>query len=319
MPLDPQADSYLDRMALLNNLPHHLAPVSASRHAIEDLTVTLAGPAEPIARREDLTITGPGGEIPVRIWAPSLQPGLPMLIYLHGGGWVVGSPETHEALCCALANRAGVIVVAPRYRRAPEHPYPAALDDAFAVTAWLAEQALSIGADPTRLAVAGDSAGGNLAAAIALRARSRGGPTIAAQVLIYPMLDARCDSPSYTENASGYGLTAETARWYWEQYLANPTDRELAEASPLRETDLAGLPPAFVLTCEYDPLRDEGERYARSLRAAGVPVTAIREAGMIHGYARLPACFDRADSTYDQIAIVLRAAFRAGVTQGEPE
>ncbi|MGH3737383.1 MAG: alpha/beta hydrolase [Micromonosporaceae bacterium] len=305
-------------MARLGSQPHHLAPVPVSRHAIEELTATLAGLAEPVVRREDLTVAGPAGEIPIRIWAPSLDPGLPVLIYLHGGGWVVGSPETHEALCCALASQAGVLVVAPRYRRAPEHRFPAALDDTFALTAWLAEHGQSIGADPARLAVAGDSAGGNLAAAITLRARAQGGPRLAAQVLIYPMLEPRCDTPSYTENATGYGLTAETARWYWKQYLPSPADGDLAEASPLRAADLAGLPPAFVLTCEYDPLRDEGEAYARRLAAAGVPVTAVREAGMIHGYARLPASFDRAHATYGQIATTLRAAFHAGVTEGDP-
>jgi acetyl esterase len=232
---------------------------------------------------------------------------LPILAYYHGGGWVVGSLDTHEGVCRALANRARCLVVAVDYRLAPEHPFPAAVEDAWAAVEWLSENAAEIGGDPGRLAVGGDSSGGNLAAVMALRARDRG-LRLAFQLLVYPVTDHDLDSPSYLANADGYGLRRESMRWFWDQYLSDPAQRSHPEASPLRASDLAGVAPALVLTCEYDPLRDEGEAYAERLRRAAVPVSISSYEGMIHGFFRMPAVIDAACRALDETGSALRKA-----------
>ena len=305
MPLHPQARSYLDRMAALGNPPHHLAAVADSRRLMEDLTPALAGPAERVECDETHRIDGPAGKIRVRRWGPSAEESTATIVYFHGGGWVVGSPETHEVLCRALANRCNAQVIAPAYRRAPEHHYPAALDDAEAVVRWVADDAPRTG--QSRIVVAGDSAGANLAAALTIRFRDAGTPRLSGQILLYPMLDHACRTPSFTECAAGYGLAAETARWYWDQYLADASVGDRPTASPLRSADLSGLPSAVVVTCEYDPLRSEGDEYACRLAAAGVATTNWQEAGMIHGFLRLPGTFTRAAVSLDRIAASMSA------------
>lgn len=238
----------------------------------------------PVERTEDRDVPGPGGPLPIRIYWPSSKPGLPVVVYFHGGGFVLCDLDTHDGICRALATGAEVIVVSVDYRRAPEHRFPAASDDALATVRWAHENAAALGGDPARLAVAGDSAGGNLAAVSCLRSRDEAGPDIAFQLLIYPVTDAAQDTPSYRENAEGYFLTAAQMRWFWEQYLGDPANGTDPYASPLRAKDLSGLPPACVITAGYDPLRDEGEAYAARLAEAGVPVEARRFDEGFHGF-----------------------------------
>jgi acetyl esterase len=231
-----------------------------------------------------------------------------VLVYFHGGGWVIGNPDTHDNLCKALANRSSARVVSVDYRLAPEHRFPAAPEDCYAATCWVAERGAEIGVDGARLAVAGDSAGGNLATVVALMARDRGGPRLRHQVLIYPVTDCDFDTPSYRDNAEGYLLTRDAMRWFWDHYLPDPDLRTNPYAAPLRAEKLAGLPPATVLTAEYDPLRDEGEAYAARLREAGVPVEATRHHGQIHGFVQLLDVFDAARRAVDELGLALRRA-----------
>jgi acetyl esterase len=228
-------------------------------------------------------------------------------VYLHGGGWVVGSIESHDPVCRRLAARTPCVVVSVDYRLAPEHPFPAGLEDAWAATEWVAAHAAELGAD--RVAVGGDSAGGNLAAVVALRARDRGLP-LALQVLIYPVIDADLDSPGYREHGEGVNLTRAKMAWYWERYLAG-ADGFAPEASPLRAADLAGVAPALVQTAEHDPLVHEGEAYAHALEAAGVPVALTRYDGQIHGFVRLAALCPRAFDAFAEIQAALAAAVPA--------
>jgi acetyl esterase len=230
----------------------------------------------------------------------------PGFVYFHGGGWVIGSLDTHENLCKALANRSGARVVSVDYRLAPEHPWPAAPEDCYAVVRHVAECGSQFGIDGARLAVGGDSAGGNLAAVVALMARDRKGPVLRHQVLLYPVVDHDFDRPSYRENADGYLLTRDAMRWFWQQYVADPARRSEGYASPQRAEKLEGLPSATVITAEFDPLRDEGEAYAERLRAAGVAVAATRYDGQIHGFASLLDLLDAGKRAVDQIGATLR-------------
>lgn len=305
MTLDPEAKAYLDRLSELGVAPvEELTPEQARRNAVAALP-TVRGHLEPVARREDREIAG----LACRIVAPSHDPGLPVLVYLHGGGWVTGDLDTHEGVCRALAIRAGCIVVAAHYRLAPEDRWPAAVEDAWAVTEWLAEHAAEIGGDPRRIAVGGDSAGGNLAAVVARRARDAGGPRLSHQLLIYPVIDHDLETDSYRRNGRGYLLTRAGMSWYWDHYLPQQADRAHPDASPLRAGDLKGVAPATVLVCEYDPLLDEGLAYAERLREAGVPVRVLKEAGMIHGFIRLAAVISRSRKSWDALAGELRKAF----------
>jgi acetyl esterase len=221
---------------------------------------------------------------------------------------VIGSIETHDGLCRQLANAAGCIVVSVDYRLAPEHPYPAAAEDAYAATRWVVDNARSFGGDPSRVAVGGDSAGGNLTAVVSLMARDRGGPPLVQQLLIYPVTDAPTDKGSYRSNAEGYFLTADMMQWFWRHYTGEAGSAE-PYACPLRAKSLAGLPPALVVTAEFDPLRDEGEVYAARLREAGVPVHLSRYDGMIHGFFAMSAFLDRARAAVAEAAEALRGAF----------
>ncbi len=235
-----------------------------------------------MARVEDLQLPLEGRTIPARLYAPASDRPLPVYVFFHGGGWVRGDLETADFVCRAMANRAHCLVVSVNYRHAPEHRFPAAVVDAYDATVWVAGQAAALGGNASRLAVGGYSAGGTLAAVVARLARDRHGPRIVFQLLQAPVTDGRFDTASYRENGEGCGLTARSMRWFWNHYAPSEADRESPLASPLRALDLSGLPPAFVVTAEYDPLRDEGEAYAARLREAGVAVTAKRYAGMIH-------------------------------------
>ena len=304
--IDPEARAYLSWMQSLGLPPLAEQGVEEVRRLNRMRVPMLAGEPEPVEWIEDTRVPGPWGPIGCRIYAPVRGEPLPALLYLHGGGWVIGDIDSHDSVCRALARRAGCVVLSVEYRLAPEHQFPAAPEDAWAALLWLHENAAAIGADPDRLAVGGDSSGGNLAAVLARWARDRGGPRIAAQVLIYPVTDFDLDTPSYRTVGTGYGLTRESMRWYWEQYLNDPSDGASSDASPLRATDLSNLAPALVITCELDPLESEGSAYAAALAAAGVRVEHIHEAGMIHGYVRMAGVIGRARKSWDDCAGFLR-------------
>jgi acetyl esterase len=309
MPLDPQARAVLDQMAEAGNKPVNELSVGDARQASAAMAA-MQGSPEPVASVEDRSLPGPGGGIPVRIYAPSGNGPFPVLMYFHGGGWVIGGIETSDGLCRILTNSAGCIVVSVDYRLAPEHPFPAAVGDAYHATLWAAANASSFGGDSSRLAVCGDSAGGNLAAVAAQIARDRGKPAIRLQLLIYPVTDAGCEPPSYSENAEGYFLTRDAMQWFWNHYVPNEADRSHPWASPLRASSFVGLPPALVITAEFDPLRDEGERYAERLSAAGIPVQRTRYDGMIPGFFTMSALIDQGRTAIQKSAGALPAAFK---------
>jgi acetyl esterase len=295
VPLHPEVQSLLDAMAAQGMPPFEAMTVPQAREATAAF-LDLQPPPEDVASVVDRTVPGPAGEVPVRIYTPgrgersdggSSEDGdgpKGVLVYFHGGGWVIGNLETVDGPCRTLANAADVVVVSVDYRLAPEHRHPAAFEDCWAATEWVAAHAAEIGADPARLAVGGDSAGGQLAAAVSLTARDRGGPAIAFQLLIYPVTDFAFDTPSHSENAEGYLLQRATMQWFWAHNLGATDPGKDQTAFPARADSYVGLPPAFVATAEFDPLRDEGEAYAKALDAAGVEVTAQRYDGMIHGF-----------------------------------
>jgi acetyl esterase len=305
VPLDPQARALLDQIVALGGPPLSAqTPEEAS--AGFALLAAIAGAPDAPVPTEDRTVPGPEGPIPVRVYRPPGAGPHPVVVYFHGGGWVIGDIASHDASCHRLAAGVPAVVVSVDYRLAPEHPYPAAVEDCDAVTGWVAAHASELEADPARLAVAGDSAGGNLAAVVARRARDRGGPAIAFQLLIYPTTDMTRSLPSHTENATGYLLDADSMAWFIGLYLDGADPRQ-PDASPLFVEDLSGLPPALVVTAEFDPLRDEGEAYADRLAAAGVPVNTSRYDGMIHGFYGLDAIFDAAGRATDETVAALRA------------
>lgn len=308
MPLHPQAKAFLDQLAAAGGPPLNALPVAEARKALGGLFTPEQ--KEAIHAVEDRKIPGPEGQrIPVRIYTPSSQGGLPVLVFFHGGGFVLGDLESHDANCRELANKAGCIVVAVDYRLAPEHKFPAAPEDCYAATKWAVLNAAAFGGDPSRIAVGGDSAGGNLAAAVAQMAADRGAPTLTYQLLVYPVTDAASNTPSYRENADGYLLTHDLMQWFWKQYLATDEDGKNAYASPLQARELRRVAPAYVITAEFDPLRDEGEAYAARLKDAGVPVEAKRYAGAIHGFFSLGHLMDQGKQVVADAAAHLRAAF----------
>jgi acetyl esterase len=306
MPLDPQAQAFLEQLAAAGAPPLHELSVEEARQVIVQLFGTTGDP-EAVGAVQNRTIPGAAGEMPTRIYTPSGTGPFPVLVYFHGGGWVIGNLDAYDATCRALTNAAGCIVVAMEYRLAPEHKFPAAPEDCYAATQWVAANAAAIGGDPARLAIGGDSAGGNLTAVVAHMARDRGGPALRYQLLVYPVTDYHFDTASYRENAEGYLLTKDAMVWFWNHYLRSTTDGTNPLASPLRAANLRGLPPAMVLTAEFDPLRDEGEAYAARLQEAGVPVTLRRYEGMIHGFFSLGAVFTQGQQAIADAAAGLRA------------
>ena len=276
----------------------------------EDLASIRAagGTPEPVASVDDLEIPGPGGPLPVRVYRPAAAGPLPALVYFFGGGWTLGTIDTADGICRALTNAAGCATVAVGYRLAPEHKFPAAVHDCLAGLRWAAA---APGIDPDRVAVGGDSAGGNLAAAVTLLARDAG-PRIAHQLLVYPNTEHGADTPSVRAGVDPLLFNRTSVDWYWNHYLADPADGADPLASPLRAPDLSGLPPATVITAEYDPLRDEGEAYAARLAEAGVPVTLRRFDGMIHGFFAMSGQLDQGREAVGWAADRLRAALAAG-------
>jgi len=312
MALDPQAANVIDLIVKSGRPPYHQLTPKDARQMFRETRPASTPPAPQIGAVRDVLTEG-AQAIPLRVYRPpgvSDSRRLPALVYFHGGGWVIGDLETHDVLCRQLTAEAGVSVIAVDYRLAPEHKFPAAADDAWAATRWIAAHAAELGVDADRLAVGGDSAGGNLAAVVALLAREAGGPRIALQILLYPVTDLVSESQSYADLADGYMLTRDSMRWFRAQYLATEQDTADWRVSPLRAPSLAGLPPALVVTAGYDPLRDEGEAYARRLREAGVSVDAVSFGGMIHGFVPMGRLIDTAFRGVSLITGSLRQALR---------
>jgi acetyl esterase len=310
--LHPQARTLLDLIAASGIPPVHLlSPADARRFYLERRRFTQPDPP-PVAEVRDLAADGPAGPIPLRLYRPRTDAGpLPVLVYYHGGGWVIGDLDTHDVLCRQLALGSGCAVVAVDYRMGPEHRFPAAVDDCVAATRWVAANATALGVDATRLAVGGDSAGGNLAAVVAIAAREAGGPPIAWQLLIYPATDQRRVAPSHTTNAQGYLLTADSMRYYHDHYIDDPRHDLDWRASPLLAPDLSRLPPALVLVAGYDPLRDEGVQYAQRLTESGVRTSLVSFERQIHGFVPMGRAIDEANEAVATCADALRRALRA--------
>ena len=313
MALDPQAANVIDLVVKSGRPPYHLLSPKEARRMFLETRPASTPPAPQIGAVRDVEAEGPLGAIPLRVYRPAGVPDarrLPAHVYFHGGGWVIGDIETHDVLCRQLTAEAGVAVVSVDYRLAPEHKFPASVDDAWAATRWVAGHADALGVDARRLSVGGDSAGGNLAAVVALLARDAGAPAIALQVLVYPVTDLGAETKSYADLADGYMLTRDSMRWFRAQYLTKEEDALDWRVSPIRATSLAGLPPALVITAGFDPLRDEGEAYARRLREAGVSVDAVCFGGMIHGFVPMGRLIDSGNRAVSHIAASLREALR---------
>ncbi len=291
-------------------VPGQLPTVPEARAQLEILFRLFERRPPPIHKVSGIEIPGPEGVVPGRLYRPreTSEP-LPVLAFYHGGGWIQGSLDSHDGMCRRLASWADCVVVSVDYRLAPEHPFPAAVDDCFAAFRWLVSEAASIGGDANRVAVGGDSAGGNLAAVVALLARDRGQTRPAFQLLIYPGLDFRMDTESHRRLADTYMLTRERMEWYAGLYLGDSGAGRDPRASPALADDLRGLPPALVITAGFDPLRDEGRDYAEALRAAGVEAEHRCFEGMIHAFASMPAAFRQADEALRLSAAALRRAF----------
>jgi len=312
VPLDPQLQELVDASAAMARID--LATTSPDTfRTLSKAPYLEYVPTVEVDTVVDRSIPGPEGEIPVRIYTPSRTAGdgdapFGLLVFFHGSGFVIFDLDTHDHECRMLANLGRVVVVSVDYRLAPEHKFPAAVVDARAALDWAAEHADGLGADPGRVAVGGDSAGGNLAAVVSQIARDEGGPPIAFQLLVYPVTDLRGGHASRAENGKGYLLTTEVLQWFEAQYLNDDAERTDPRASPLLAPSFAGLPPALVITAEYDPLRDEGDEYAERLRAAGVPVTLSRYEGAVHGFFQLSATTDIGRRAVEEAGTALREA-----------
>ena len=298
MPVDPQIQVLISARAKLP--PTHTLSVADAR-------VQMAARAIPGLRIPEVVsvvnrdMQGPAGSLPLRIYTPAGAGPFPIMVFFHGSGFVVCDLDTHDAMCRNLCVGTGSVVVSVDYRLAPENKFPAAPDDCLAATRWAVDNAGALNGDTARVLVAGDSAGGNLAAVTALRCRDEGGPLLAGQLLIYPVTDYHTPgTPSYEENAEGYGLGRAGMEWFWNHYLTDASEAAHPHASPLRANNLAGLPPAYVTTAEYDPLRDEGESYGKALQAAGVPTRIKRWDGVNHGFFFFVGIVDKSGAAMDE-------------------
>ena len=307
MPVDPQIQALLDLRAKLP--PLHTLSVADARQqmAARDIPRLRIPDVASVVNRD---MQGPAGSLPLRIYMPRGEGPFPLMVFFHGSGFVVCDLDTHDSICRNLCAGADCVVVSVDYRLAPEHKFPAATEDCLAATQWVAQNASALRGDASRIMVAGDSAGGNLAAVTALRARDEGGPRLIGQMLIYPVtIYHQPATPSMVENAEGFGLTREGMIWFWNHYVRSPVDGVHPHASPLRASTLAGLPQALVFTAEYDPLRDEGEYYAEALNKDGVAVEMKRWGGMNHGFFRFAGIVDKATEANDEACIWARRVF----------
>lgn len=302
MALDPAAAVIVDAMKANGVTGFARHGLEGARQIVDGMSRPGRGP-QVFSTDNDLA-----DDVPVRIYRPSEERALPVIVYLHGGGFVLGSLDSHDRLCRTLAAGVGAAVVAVDYRLAPEHPFPAAVDDAWSATRWVLDRGADLGFDVARVAVAGDSAGGNLAAVVAQLAHDAGLP-LRSQVLIYPVIDRRLDRPSMLDNAEGYVLERADMDWFWQQYDPEGVAPSDPRAVPLARADLSGLPPALVITAEHDPLRDEGEEYAARLEDAGVVTKVLRFDGMFHGFVQMPRLLSAADEATAAIIEHLADAF----------
>ncbi|MBV9767999.1 MAG: alpha/beta hydrolase [Bryobacterales bacterium] len=319
MALHPQCKLFLDQMAAIGGPPmEQMTPeeIRANRAAHADDMAALAGPVQEVARVEDRSIPGLAQPIPIRVYWPSTQKNLPALVYYHGGGFVIGTLDSVDRTCRALASASGCVVISVDYRLAPEHKFPAAVEDADAAVRYVAEHADDFDVDKNRIAVGGESAGGNLATVVCLLARDRGGPKIAFQLLVYPLTDYDDDRPSLQEFAEGYFLTRSMMDYFWGHYLPLPSEGHHPHASPIKAESLAGLPPAMIITAECDPIRDQGEAYAQRLREAGVPVSTKRYEGAIHVFFNLAGIVDSGQQAIADASRALRTALAVEVNAG---
>ena len=313
MPLHPQAQAFLEVAEAANALMPPLEERDAAEWRAQGQELAERAShlpfSPPVHSETDRTIPGPGGEIPVRVLTPGPGGDYPVLVWFHGGGWVLGGLDGGIHALRLLANVANCVIVSVDYRLAPEHRFPAAVDDCLAATRWVAEHAAEVGADPSRIAVGGDSAGGNLAAVVAQLARD-GGPNLAFQLLVCPVTDSDFSRKSYISNNEGYLLSTEMMEWFWAQYMGPDGDRADPRVAPLRTADLGGLPTAHVIAAEYDPLADEAVAYAEAMEAAGVDVTMVMAEGHIHDYVMNLGIIDDAEPAIADVARNMTRAFQ---------
>ncbi len=308
-PLHPQTQLYLDRLHSLGALSTYRFSPSEAKEGFESMVLS-GGPPEPLASVEDRTVPGPNGNIPVRIYTPEGEGPFGVLQYMHGGGWEVGSRFAYDPVCRTIAYRAKCIVISVDYRLTPEFVYPVQVNECYSVLQWIAEYARTFGGDPTRIAVGGDSAGGNLTAVMTLKARDERGPTLKFQFLIYPVTDyCQPESASYQEFANQYFLTARDMKNFFDLYLPHGFDRDDPHIFPLRAKDLSSLPPALIINADHDVLLDDGVAYANRLKQAGIPVQHTIYPGIIHTFINLRGQLDQSNVAHDEIAAALRAAF----------
>ncbi len=310
MALDPAAKALMEQLEAGGGFQIETMSPSEARLAFAAMSA-LDGEPVSVASIEDAEAAGPAGPIPLRVYRPRVDERLPVILYFHGGGWVIGSLDTHDNTCRRLAMASDCTVVSVDYRLAPEHPFPAAPEDCYAALGWVVDNAEGLRVDGDRVALAGDSAGGNLAAVVAQMARDRGGAKVSFQLLIYPATDLGCDTASMHENGEGYLLTREGMRWFWGHYVGDPASARAPYNSPLCAESLADLPTAHVITAEFDPLRDEGEEYARRLDESGVLVRLRRYEGMIHGFVSMAGLLPQGAEAIGEAGASLRSFFAA--------
>lgn len=300
MSLAPEIDAFLKRLDALNLPQVWQAPVDEIRRNTQGRTIT-SGPVENILEISNRFIPGPTADLPIRIYRPTVATNAPAIVYFHGGGWVLNFLDIYDASLARLANQSGATIIAVNYQKAPEHPFPIPFDDCYATLLWVVANATNLGIDENRIGVAGDSAGGNLAAAVALKARDND-IALSVQILIYPATDRNFDTASYKENATGYGLSTQAMQWFWDQYLQGSHHDENPYAIPMRASSFKALAPAIIITAQYDPLLTDGERYAELLHRDGVPVLYKGYEGMIHGFFTNMAITPTAQQAIDFIA-----------------
>jgi acetyl esterase len=311
MPLDPLVKAFLDQMTAVPGPKMWELPPAEARQTFVAL-MQLVGPKDvPIGKVVNQMVAGPAGEVPIRIYSPVAagSDALPVLVYYHGGGWVIGDLDTHDGLCRMFANEAGCRVVSVGYRLAPEHKYPAAVDDSFAALKWVETNASKIGVDANRIAVGGDSAGGALAAVMTQMAKGEGAPSLAMQILLFPVTQIGAETSSLHEFAVGYFLERQGLEWFYASYLSPTSDKSDPKISPLKAKDFSGLPPAYVVLGGFDPLHDEGQQYADKLRAAGVTVTVNDYTDMVHCFFYLQSVLPQAREMIAAASKALRGAF----------
>ena len=307
MPLGEQEKGFIAQLEAAGGGGFNEMSVEEARLAILQL-FKVENP-EQVASVEDRKIPTVNGDLPLRIYTPTGDGPHPILMFFHGGGWVVGNLESHDAMCRVLTNAAQCMTISVDYRLAPEHKFPAAPDDCYEATKWAVLNAAALGGDPQRVAVGGDSAGGNLAAAVALMAGDRGAPSLAYQLLLYPVTNHAFDTESCKQNGEGYLLTKKDMVWFWDHYLANDADAANPYAAPMQAKELSELPSALVITAEFDPLRDEGEAYAHRLQNEGVTTQRTRYDGMMHGFFGMPAVLDKGKQAINEATAALKKSF----------